>query len=167
MSVMISLRRETKTDSCPGSTAHRQETENKPSFLPCNVFDPHTFCCSSTLVVIRSQTVSSLYSIWRDCLVVALWQGVSVARWRVMNITLTHSSFYPFAAVQVCPSVIDFPRNLHIHSAVVHHVHGPLLQGTQWTRQWARESRARDVFISTKRFVDLASKFIFLKGFCM
>lgn len=45
-----------------------------------------------------------------------------------MNITLTNSSFYPFAAVQVCPSVIDFPGNLHIHATVVHHVHGPLLR---------------------------------------
>lgn len=33
-----------------------------------------------------------------------------------------------FAAVQVRPSVVDFPGNLHIHPAVVHHVHGPLLQ---------------------------------------
>lgn len=56
-----------------------------------------------------------------------------------MNITLMHSSFYPFAAVQVCPSVIDFPRNLHIHSAVVHHVHGPLLQGTHNEQDRMRE----------------------------
>lgn len=33
---------------------------------------------------------------------------------------------YPFAAVSGRPSVIDFAGNLHIHSAVVHHVHGPL-----------------------------------------
>lgn len=63
---------------------------------------------------------------------------------------LTNSSLNPFAAALVPPSVIDFPGNLHVHSTVVHHVHGPLLQG--------RSIMVEKMISLLQNVADLASK---------